>query len=872
MIAAGTAEAQFGSSPGMGGGPPGGPPGPAGSGVVPKRRFVQLEEQSGEIVHEVRFEGIQTILPQAIQSKVQTQAGQYLSERQIREDVRNLYSTRWFYSVEPRVEETEQGSVVVFQLLERPIVQSVGFTGNEKFTSEYLAKYIGLVKGSPFDVALNKEAAKRIERLYKDKGYYFAKVELASGGDKNDRSVMFRITEGEKVVVRGITFHGNEAISSGVLATKLQTKTQKFWFFGGQYDKSTIADDIAALKAYYFGLGYLDAQVSEKVGFSENGAHVYLDYSIVEGPRYRIRNIAIKGTEIISENTLRREMTTLPGDYFTSRELGEDLRMIQGRYGELGRINAKVEAIPRYLETPGLIDIDLIIDEDEVWRIRRINVHITGSNGRPTSHTRKRVIENRMVSAPGDLANPRMIKKSEQRINREQLFEGGPLAGPRIEFNPVPEEETRFAQSLMRPEGTVRGQNLDFVETSYGTNESTPLVRGQNFERGLEQPGNLLWDSSPQGDPFGPALNSPPYPFVQYREGDLDVYVQEARTGRLMFGAGVNSDSGLVGNIVLDERNFDLFRPPTSWDDIVEGRAWRGAGQTFRLEAVPGDQVSRYTASWTDNYFMDTDVSLGLSGFYYQRFLDNWDEQRSGGRVAFGYQFNPDLSGNIAFRLENVDINNPHGAPPPPPLAAVAGSNFLTTVRGTLAHDTRNSAFLPSEGHILTGSYEQAFGEFNYPRLELDASQYFTVWNRIDGQGRHILSLNGRVGWTGDDTPVFEKFYAGGYSSFRGFDFRGVTPKISNIEVGGFWQALGSVQYQVPVTADEAISLVAFTDFGTVEQEVGFSQFRLSVGGGIRLIIPAMGPVPMAFDFAVPLMQEPFDEEQLFAFYVGINR
>ena len=74
------------------------------------------------------------------------------------------------------------------------------------------------------------------------------------------------------------------------------------------------------------------------------------------------------------------------------------------------------------------------------------------------------------------------------------------------------------------------------------------------------------------------------------------------------------------------------------------------------------------------------------------------------------------------------------------------------------------------------------------------------------------------------------------------------------------------------MTADEAISLVAFTDFGTVEQNVGFNQFRVSVGGGVRLTIPAMGPVPMAFDFAVPLLQEPFDEEQLFAFYVGINR
>ena len=144
LVSSDSAHAQYGGAPGAGGAPPGGPT----QSVVPKRRFTQLEADTGEIVYDVRFEGVQTILPQAIQSKVQTQAGRPLSERQIREDVRNLYSTRWFYSVEPRVEDTERGPLVVFRLLERPIVKGVEFIGNKKYTSAYLGKYIGLTAGS----------------------------------------------------------------------------------------------------------------------------------------------------------------------------------------------------------------------------------------------------------------------------------------------------------------------------------------------------------------------------------------------------------------------------------------------------------------------------------------------------------------------------------------------------------------------------------------------------------------------------------------------------------------------------------------------------------------------------------------------------
>ena len=85
----------------------------------------------------------------------------------------------------------------------------------------------------------------------------------------------------------------------------------------------------------------------------------------------------------------------------------------------------------------------------------------------------------------------------------------------------------------------------------------------------------------------------------------LTIRTEETQTGRLMFGVGVNSDAGLVGSIVFDEQNFDWTRFPTSWEDIRNATAWRGAGQRFRIEAVPGTQVQRYMVNFQEPYLFD---------------------------------------------------------------------------------------------------------------------------------------------------------------------------------------------------------------------------------------------------------------------------
>ncbi|MCA9021750.1 MAG: BamA/TamA family outer membrane protein, partial [Planctomycetaceae bacterium] len=825
-----------------------------------------------EPIFDIQVEGNHSIPALAILQKTKIQRGRPATRDQVLEDVRLLFATRWFSSVQPVYRNTEQGLVLVFKVKERPIVEKVEFRGNKKVKTKRLEATTGLKVGSPFDVSANQESVQRIKQLYVERGYRFAEINLLKGGDPEDRQVIFEIKEGPKVIVTGIKFNGNKFVSDGVLKTKLLTKKAPLGMgvFGGKFDPTTVEDDLVALKQYYNSLGFFDVKIDEKIGFNKERSHVQIEYTVNEGKRYKIRDILIEGNRIFSEDEIRDNIHLASGEYFNSRTLSKDVDQLTVKYGELGHLFAKVNPVPRFLEAPGEVDLVYQISEDKPYRIRKITPHISGDNPR----TKSSVLTNPLMVAPGDLANQRLITKSKRRIEGNKVFQTGPQNGPRINVTRV-DPQRELAE--VRRDDVVRGQNYELDQKFdqgviyddgiiHEQQRTQEVFRGQNYDNGIPEPLNPLFGNSPLGDPMGTE-------FPQQQPGwvDLDVYASESRTGRLMFGVGVNSDAGVVGSIVLQEENFDILRPPRSMEDILDGTAWRGGGQRFRAEAVPGDQVSRYLVNWTDPYFLDTNFSLGVSGFYFTRFYTDWDEERVGMRLNLGRQLTQEWSVNGQFRLENVDLKNPR-IPTPPIVQQSVGNNLLNTFRLSATHDTRDAAFLPAEGHILEFAAEQAVGDFDYSRLETNASQYFTIYKRPDGGGRHILSLSASLGWTDSDTPVFERYYAGGFQTFRGFEFRGVTPRQYGVAIGGRWSFLGSAQYMVPITADEMIQMVFFSDFGTVEEDVSLDQFRVSVGAGLRLTVPAMGPVPVALDFSVPLAKETFDQTQVFSFYVGFTR
>jgi outer membrane protein insertion porin family len=365
-------------------------------------------------------------------------------------------------------------------------------------------------------------------------------------------------------------------------------------------------------------------------------------------------------------------------------------------------------------------------------------------------------------------------------------------------------------------------------------------------------------------------------PTVEVENPDVDepfktilVRVTEKPTGSFMIGAGVTSDAGLTGSVVINERNFDITRWPTSFDDILEGRAWRGAGQEFRIEAVPGTTFQRYTVSFREPYLFDSRYSFGASGYYFERAYNEYTEARIGGRFTWGRRLDQNWSINFTERVEQVEVSNiPYGAPPA--ITDYQGWSNVFGQRLNLTYDARDNVLRPTSGEIADVGAEYVLGNYQFPILTAEATKYWTTFQRKDGSGKQVVAFRSQVSWEGDNAPVFERFYAGGFRSMRGFAFRGVGPYENGFNVGGNFMWLNSLEYQIPVLANDNLYFVSFIDSGTVEQSVEIRDYRVTAGLGMRIAIPQLlGPVPLALDFGIPIVKGPYDNKQLFSFWLG---
>ncbi len=284
-----------------------------------------------------------------------------------------------------------------------------------------------------------------------------------------------------------------------------------------------------------------------------------------------------------------------------------------------------------------------------------------------------------------------------------------------------------------------------YVPTTVPEYQVAPGVTGSIDPQGGNYAALAPGAVPPGGIPGEPTLDfSTPTPYQpRVREAPVVIYAQEARTGRIILGGSVNSDLGVAGQVIVDERNFDWRRFPTSWGDLFGGRAFRGAGQNFRAELMPGTNVQRYTLNFTQPHlFGYSRVGFGVGGFLFTRQFRDWTEQRLGGRLALSYDINQSLSVTTELQMQDVEISNPRLNAPE--LNRVLGSNDLYTGRIRVAHDTRDNVFMATEGHLIELIYDQNFGEFDYPRGQINLSRYFLIRERADGGGRHTWRPHGK--------------------------------------------------------------------------------------------------------------------------------
>ncbi len=887
-----------------------------------------------ENVVKVVIQGNQTIPVQKILSSIRTRAGRPLDIETVREDIHRLIRTRLFVDVKPYSRKVPGGQIVIFDVFERPLIREIKFIGNTKIKSKTLAKEIDIKVGDAVNPYTVSQGRRKIEEFYQDRGFSKVRVQVFEGNKPQDRRVVYLINEGHKQKVLWTRFIGNTIADDARLRTQIESKPPMFYIFKGEVNREEIDRDVDRLTTYYRGLGFLKAKIGRELKFVADDNWLILTFVINEGPRFVVERILFEGNMKYSDEDLAHQLKLKPGQFFNQSSLLRDKADIQDKYGSVGYIFSDVNIESRMYEGEGKVDLVYGISEGDRYRVGDINVDIEGEYPHTMVTTilnRLSLKPGDIVDVRELRASERRLRASGLF-----LVDPKQGIAPKIVFSP-PQFNDFETEAVRRPPGKIRGQSPDAPVSPNGDRRVHFMIRGrvlpqsrqppraqpdshtgpyypgfrpreQRVVRGQSIDGRAVPSLPPRNQGYAPSTTYTGQPDASYprvaaaptpapplmpgrgvlspespsfddsmetettRPLPLGVVVNEAPTGRFMFGVGVNSDAGLVGSAVIDERNFDLFRPPRSWRDIVNATAWRGAGQTLRIEAVPGTEVQRYMINFQEPYLLNTYVALGLSGYFYDRRYFEWDEQRAGGRVSLGYQFRPDLSGSLAFRGARVNIHDVV-APTLPELAEVLGDNTLYGFSARLAHDTRDNAFLPTSGHLIELSCEQVTGTWTYSRGEVDVRKYFLLHERADGSGRHVVGVSARMGVTGSDTPIYDRYFIGGFSTLRGFDFREASPRRNGILVGGDFLMLAKIQYMFPVTADDMLHAVVFCDTGTVEPTIDdwSNKYRVAPGVGLRVTVPAMGPAPIALDFAFPVSTNPGDREEMFSFFVGFN-
>lgn len=750
------------------------------------------------------------------------------------------------------------------EVAHRPI-SAIRVEGLKQVNEKLVRNQIRVNVGEPYDARVVQEDIVRITHLGRF-GSVRARVE-----PQQDGTVVLAYQVDEQPLLTFVQTVGNKAITDQELLDLVRLRA------GDPIDQFLIDRGIQEIKRAYTKKGYFVTDVIvDKEMLNESGV---LLYRVREGPQPRIRGLRFEGNETFTDDQLRSKIKSktyiwiLRKGEMNREQLDTDATLVRDFYRDRGYLDAEVGR--RIDLSPDQKDAVVVFVVHEGLRYTVDKIRIEGVQ----LFQGGQILEN-MPLKVGDIYSADRLKKSteavinqygdlgfiEAKVEIERLFHENE---PMVDLQVKVVEGMPYLVNKMSVKGNLLTKEK-VVERQY-----RGLRPGDRFIRsGIAQTEQRLNESSlfseakvsVQGD-------------ASQESRDIITEVKERNTGSLSFGAGVSSDAGVIGAIDLIQRNFDIADVPESAGEFFTGKAFRGAGQYFALSLQPGNQTSRYSVTFREPYLLDTDYFLDTSLFYFTRNRDKYDEERIGGTVALGQRFGDVWSASVRLRGELIDISNVD-ADAPVDVFEVKGNSAITSAGFFVTRNTTDSRIFPTKGNRWEVGVSRAGlmgGDYDFNMISSDFRQYWTVDEDFFGR-RTVLSLRNEIGQMLDgDVPVFERFYAGGHRSFRGFGYRGAGPRgirndtktLGDDPVGGSFIFLLGLEYNFPVFQD-VVRVVLFTDTGTVQKETGLDQYRVSLGAGLRIKIPFLGQAPFALDVAVPVMKEKGDDVQYFSFDLAV--
>jgi len=736
--------------------------------------------------------------------------------------------------------------------------------GLKQVPSQLVLNQIRLLKGTPYQGRVVQEDIIRLTHLGR-----FASV-TARVEPQNDGSVVVVYVVQEQPLLSDVLTVGNKAISDQELLALVMLRS------GDPMDRFLIDRGIQEIKRAYEARGYFvtDVTIDQQV-LDESGI---LIFRVREGPKVRIRQIKFEGNDTFTDAELRSKIRS-------------EAYMFVLRKGELSRERLEDDAgrLRTYYQERGYLDaqvgrrIDLSPDQREAVVVffieegKRYTVNMIRTQGN-TSVSTPQILQ-AMTLVPGGVYSADQLRKSETAI--AELYGKLGYVDAHVRLDRLFHQENPLVDVMVNVEegqpvqvGRVAIQGNSVTRDKVVLRQLRGMDPGQRYDTtGMDVTKRRLEESSLFSEAKITILGNPGDPIR-----DAVVEVKEANTGSLSFGAGISSDSGVIGAIELVQRNFDIADWPESLGEMFSGRAFRGAGQYFSLSLQPGNETNRYAVTFREPYLLDTNFFLDTELFFWTREREKYDEQRTGGSIGIGQRFGDVWSASVTSRLEQVRITDLHRSAPVD-VYKEKGTNFITSMGMNITRNTTDSRIFPTRGSVLTTGVTQAGvfgGDYDFTKVSARYVKFWTLDEDFLGN-RSVLSMRTEAGYIFGSAPVFERYYAGGQRTIRGFDYRGASPmgvrndnkKVGDDPVGDKWIFLLSFEYNFPIYRD-IIRWVVFTDSGTVTDDVGFDDYRLSVGTGLRLKIPFLGQAPFAFDFAIPILKEKNDETRYFSFDIAV--
>lgn len=662
-----------------------------------------------------------------------------------------------------------------------------------------------------------------------------------------------------------ISFEGNSRFQPDELIKEVKAEV------GQPIDEEKLLEGKFNIEELYREKGFSDVSVTYRTVVDADTGFTHVVYGVVEGESNKLRKIYFEGNTTMTEKELRKLMKTKQRGIW-SRITGsaqidnflleEDKALIASELQNRGHMDAQVtrHELRRAANDSEFVDLILYIYEGPIYTIADIRL---GGNTKFSNAD----LATALKIAPGQTYSAQGIQDDGQAVEDYYGRLGYADARVSTRIDSLGGQQVRVTHSIREGEiSYIRKINISGMEyTKDEVIRRELLVQpGEVYNTvKLKQSKQILENTRffQEG-----SIEITPENTGETGYKDINIQLAEGKTGSFQVGAAFTSIENIFGYVTFNEANFDIG----NWSNIPP----RGDGQKFNFSLRYGTETKDFLMGFTEPWFMGR--RLGLGGEIYWRELlylsDEYSQRMAGGAIWLRHPINDYTRLQLEYRAQNVQIydmdNNElvdrdgdgiretYVRGVSPELAEEEGTYFESKLTLELLQDTRDSNTLPRTGHklSLSGSLSGGFlgGEVDTYNLSGAFTQHVSLpWDTIF---TFHAAVNIADTWAGGDrVPIFNRHFLGGQNDLRGFDYREVGPVDDEDEpLGGGTSAFTTLEYSFPVV--ERVRMHAFLDAGFVNEDAydfSTSDFNADIGLGLRIVVPAFGP--MRFDYGFPI-------------------